>query len=141
MVGSREDAEKYSMNDPAVVFVPKGLTHNAWIVTKMTDPKHPLMIICVSLANNYSLESDAVKYHPYPPAFNSRLIGAPQLSKGKYAEYVNRLLLPQDIYISFQLGCVCTPNLIQDVGHATPPGLGHGVPALAYRPARYAELG
>jgi len=141
-LGAGEDAEKYIMRDPTVVFVPKGLPHNPWIVTKVNDPKHPIMITCVSLTSNYSLAPEAVKYYPYPPAFNPYLIGAPQPGKGKYTEYVNRLLLSQDIYISFLLGRVCTPNLMFDhnVYHAPlwaefflvyAGGTGVGVPTLA----------
>jgi hypothetical protein len=74
--------------------------------------------------------------------FSSDLIGAPQPGKGKYAQYVNRLTLSQDIYISFLLGRVCTPNLMFDDKVCRAPlwaefflvyagGTGVGVPTLA----------
>ena len=40
-LGHGEDAEKFVMSDPAAVYVPKGLAHNPWIVTKVNDPNHP----------------------------------------------------------------------------------------------------
>ena len=113
-LGHGEDAEKFVMKDPTAVFVPKGVAHNPWIVTKVTDPDHPIMITCVSLTNKYSLAADAVTNYPYPPAFNPDLIGVPQPGKGTHAKYVNRLTLSQDIYISLLIGRVCTPNLMFD---------------------------
>jgi mannose-6-phosphate isomerase-like protein (cupin superfamily) len=144
-LGKGEDAEKFVMKDPTAVYVPKGLAHNPWIVTKVNDPKLPIMITCVSLTNKYSLAPDAVTNYPYPPAFNPDLIGVPQPGRGKYAQYVNRLTLSQDIYIAFLLGRVCTPNLMFDDKVCRAPlwtefflayagGTGVGVPTLAEVP-------
>ena len=47
----------------------------------MNDPKHPIMITCVSLTNKYSVGGAATNY-PYPPAFDPDLIGVPQSGKG-----------------------------------------------------------
>lgn len=141
-LGHGKDAEKFVMKDPTAVYVPKGLAHNPWIVTKVNHPDRPIMITCVSLTDKYSLAADAVKNYPYPPAFNSDLIGVPQPGKGKYAKYVNRLTLSQDIYISLLMGRVCTPNLMFDDKVFRAPlwtefffayagGAGVGVPTLA----------
>jgi len=144
-LGHGEDAEKFVMKDPTAVYVPKGLAHNPWIITKVNDPNRPIMITSVSLTNKYSLAPGAVTNYPYAPAFNPDLIGAPQPGKGKYAQYVNRLTLSQDIYISFLLGRVCTPNLMFDDKVCRAPlwtefffayagGTGVGVPTLAELP-------
>jgi mannose-6-phosphate isomerase-like protein (cupin superfamily) len=141
-LGHGEDAQKFVMKDPTAVYVPKGLAHNPWIVTKVTDAKHPIMITTVALTKNYSLEPDAVTNYPHPPAFSPDLIGAPQPGNGKYAHLVNRLTLSQDIYISFLIGRVCTPNLMFDDRVCRAPlwaefflvyagGTGVGVPTLA----------
>jgi mannose-6-phosphate isomerase-like protein (cupin superfamily) len=111
-LGHGDDAEKFIMKDPTAVYVPKGLAHNPWIVTKVNDPKRPIMITTVALTGSYSLAPGAVANYPYPPKFSADLIGAPQPGKGKYAQYVNRITLSQDIYISFLIGRVCTPNLM-----------------------------
>ena len=71
--------------------------------------------------------------------------------KGKYAQYVNRLTLSQDIYISFLLGRVCTPNLMFDDQVCRAPlwtefflayagGTGVGVPTLAEVPKNDSNL-
>jgi hypothetical protein len=141
-LGHGEDAQKFVMKDPTAVYVPKGLAHNPWIVTKVTDAKHPIMITTVALTKNYSLGPDAVTNYPYPPAFSPDLIGALQPGNGKYAHLVNRLTLSQDIYISFLAGRVCTPNLMFDDKVCRAPlwaefflvyagGTGVGVPTLA----------
>jgi hypothetical protein len=141
-LGHGEDAEKFVMKDPTAVYVPKGLAHNPWIVTKVNDPKHPIMITTVALTANYSLESKAVTNYPYPPKFNADLIGVAQPGKGKYSQYVNRLTLSQDIYISFLMGRVSTPNLMFDDQVCRAPlwaefflcyagGAGVGTPTLA----------
>ena len=141
-LGSGENAEKFIMKDPTAVYVPKGLAHNPWIVTKVNDPKHPIMVTTVALTKNYSLADDAVTNSPYPPMFSPDLTGAPQPGKGKYAEYVNRLTLSRDIYISFLMGRVCVPSLMFDDKVYRAPlwaeffliyagGAGIGVPTLA----------
>jgi hypothetical protein len=94
--------------------VPKGLAHNPWIVTKVNDPNRPIMITTVALTKNYSLAPGAVTNYPYPTRFSADLIGAPQPGKGKYAQYINRITLSQDIHLSFLTGRVCTPNLMFD---------------------------
>lgn len=141
-LGTGQEAEKFVMIDPTAVYVPRGVPHNPWIVTRVNDPRRPIMVICVSLTNNYRLRGEGIKYYPYPAAFNPDLIGVPQPGSGKYAPYVNRLTLSQDIYISFLMGRVCTPNLMFDDKVCRAPlwtefflvyagGTGVGVPTLA----------
>jgi hypothetical protein len=113
-LGHGDDAEKFIMKDPTAVYVPKGLAHNPWIVTKVNDPNRPIMITTVALTKNYSLAPGAVTNYPYPTRFSADLIGAPQPGKGKYAQYINRITLSQDIHLSFLTGRVCTPNLMFD---------------------------
>jgi hypothetical protein len=139
-LGAGSEAEKFVMKDPTAVYVPKGVAHNPWIVTKINDPRFPIMITTVSMTPKYA--TAPTNTYPYPPAFNVDLIGAAQPGKGKYAKYVNRLTLSQDIYISFLLGRVCTPNLMFDSCVCQAPlwaefffayagGTGVGVPTLA----------
>ena len=79
--------------------------------------------------------------YPYPPMFSPDLIGAPQPGKGQYAEYVNRLTLSRDIFISFLTGRVCVPSLMFDEKVCRAPvwaefflvyagGCGIGVPTI-----------
>jgi hypothetical protein len=141
-LGHGDDAEKFVMKDPTAVYVPKGLAHNPWIVTKVNDPKKPIMITIVALTGKYSLAPDAVTNYPYPPRFSADLIGVPQPGKGKYAQYVNRITLSQDIHLTFLTGRVCTPNLMfnENVCHAPlwselflvyAGGAGIGTPTIA----------
>lgn len=141
-LGHGADAEKYIIKHPTAVYVPKGLAHNPWVITKVNNPEHPIMITTVALTNKYSLEPDAVTNYPYPPMFSADHIGVPQPGNGKYAQYVNELMLSRDIYIQMLVGRVCTPNLMFDhtVCHAPlwaefflvyAGGDGVGVPTLA----------
>lgn len=140
-LGSGEDAEKYIMKDPTAVYVPKGLAHNPWIVTKVNDAKHPIMVTKVAFTTTYSVEGDAVTEYPYPPMFSPDLIGAAQPGKGQYAQYVNRITLSRDIFISFLTGRVCVPSLMFDEKVCRAPvwaefflvyggGCGIGVPTI-----------
>ncbi len=140
-LGHGDDAEKFVMKDPTAVYIPKGLAHNPWIVTKISDAKLPIMITTVALTTSYSWAPEAVTNYPYPPKFSADLIGVPQPGKGKYDQYVNRLTLSQDIYITQLLGRVCTPNLLFDDKVCRAPlwaelffvyagGTGVGVPSL-----------
>lgn len=141
-LGSGAEAEKFVMRDPTAVYVPKGLAHNPWIVTTVNDPRRPIMITSVALTAGYSPEPGAVTSYPYPPAFSPDLVGVPQPGPGRYASYVNRLTLSQDIYISFLMGRVCVPSLMFDDKVCRAPlwaeffliyagGTGIGVPTLA----------
>jgi hypothetical protein len=141
-LGSGKEAEKFVMRDPTAVYVPKATPHNPWIVTKVDDPKHPIMVTSVALTKQYSLAPGAATEYPYPPAFSADLIGVPQPGAGKYAPLVNRLTLSQDIYISFLMGRVCVPSLMFDDKVCRAPlwaeffliyagGTGIGVPTLA----------
>jgi mannose-6-phosphate isomerase-like protein (cupin superfamily) len=141
-LGHGQDAEKFVMKDPTAVYVPKGLAHNPWIVTKVNDPKRPIMITTVALTSTYSLAPEAVTDYPCPPAFSPDLMGVAQPGKGRYAQYVNRLTLSRDIYISFLMGRVCVPSLMFDEKVCRAPlwaeffliyagGTGIGVPTLA----------
>jgi hypothetical protein len=140
-LGSGADAEKFVMRDPTAVFVPKGLAHNPWIVTRVNNPTQPIMVTSVAFTRNYSLADGAATDHPYPPMFSPDLIGARQPGKGRYAGYVNRLTLSRDIFISFLTGRVCVPSLMFDQNVYRAPiwaefflvyagGCGIGVPTI-----------
>ena len=145
-LGHGEDAQKFIMKDPTAVFVPKGLAHNPWIITKINDPSRPIMVTVVALTSRYSLGPEAVTNYPYPPDFSMEKIGVPQPGKGKYTEFVNRITLSQDIFISQLMGRVCVPSLMFDDKVCRAPiwaefflvyagGTGVGVPTLG-DPAR-----
>ncbi len=78
------------------------------------------------------------------------MIGKPQVGKGKYAKYANRLLLSQTILIPNLRGRVCVPNLMFDDKVYRGPcwvemflvyagGQGVGVPNLEFSPPRTAS--
>lgn len=113
-LGSGEDAGKYIMKDPTAVLVPKGLAHNPWIVTRVADARHPIMVMSVAFTKNYSVAEGEATDYPYPPMFSPDLIGPKQPGKGRYADHVNRLTLSRDIFISFLTGPVCVPSLMFD---------------------------
>ncbi|HEX7474580.1 MAG TPA: hypothetical protein VF318_01340 [Dehalococcoidales bacterium] len=113
-LGHGADAQKFIINEPTAKWVPRGVAHNPWIVNKVNDPKHPIMVTVIALTPKYTLEPGATTNFPLPPAFSMDLIGKPQPSKGKYTELVNRLLLSQTIVLPQLRGRVCVPNLMFD---------------------------
>ncbi len=152
-LGHGEDAQKFIIDVPTAVWVPKGLAHNPWIVTKITDPKHPIMITNIAMTNKYTLAPEATINYPYPPMFTMDKVGsrAQQPGKGKYTELVNRITLSQQMYIAFLQGRVCTPCLMFDHRVYRAPiwaefffvyggGVGIGSPTLADVP-RHDHMG
>lgn len=146
-LGHGEDAQKFIIKDPTAVWVPKGLAHNPWIVTKIHDPRHPILITVIALTRKYTLAPEATTNYPYPPMFSVEKIGVPQPGNGKYREFVNRITLSQDIMITLLLGRVCTPNLMFDDKVYRAPiwaefflvyagGTGVGVPTIADLPRK-----
>jgi hypothetical protein len=141
-LGQGEDAQKFTMTDPTAVYVPKGLAHNPWIVTKVDDPGHPVMITTVALTKEYGSRPETTTNLPYPPAFSADMIGRTQPGNGRYDHLVNRLTLSTDISLSQLAGRVCVPPLVFDDKICRAPvwaefqlvyagGTGVGVPTMA----------
>ncbi len=113
-MGHGVNAQKFIITEPTAAWVPRRVAHNPWFVTKVNDPKHPVMIVVLAMTHSYTLEKGATTTYSLPPGFSWDNIGKPAGSKGKYTEYVNRLLLSQTILIPSLRGRVCTPNLMFD---------------------------
>jgi len=147
-LGHGADAQKWVFDEPMAAWVPRGVAHNPWVVTKVKDPKHPIMCVVVALTPTYTNpDPGATTQYPLPPAFSMDMVGKPQPSKGKYTELVNRLLLSQTILIPQLRGRVCVPNLMFDDKVYRAPcwvelflvyagGQGVGVPCLENQPQR-----
>ena len=151
-MGHGKDAEKFVIDEPTAFWVPKNVAHNPWIVTKVKDPKHPVMSTVIAFAPTYTLESGVTDNYPLPPSFSKEMIGKPLPGKGKYTKYANRLLLSQTILIPNLRGRVCVPNLMFDdkVFHAPcwvemflvyAGGQGVGVPNLEFSPPHNGKPG
>jgi len=151
-LGHGADAQKWVFSDPTAAWVPRGVAHNPWIITKVNNPKYPIMCVVVALTPKYTLEAGATTNYPLPPSFSTENIGKPQPSKGKYTELVNRLLLSQTILIPYLRGRVCVPNLMFDDKVYNAPcwvelflvyagGQGVGVPNLEFSPPRDGKPG
>ena len=114
-IGDGKDAQKFNFDVPTACWVPRNVAHNPWIITKVNDPKHPIMCVVIALNPTY-IEPDpgATTHYPLPPTFSMENIGKPQPTNGKYNQYINRLLLSQTILIPNLRGRVCVPNLMFD---------------------------
>ena len=150
-IGDGKDAEKYVFTEPTACWCPKNIAHNPWVITKVNDPKHPVMCVVLAMTPKYSEPGDAndkstVPY-PLPKDFSMDMTGKPQTGKGKFAKYINRLLLSQTILIPELRGRVCVPNLMFDNYVQQAPvwiefflvyagGQGVGVPTLEYHAPR-----
>jgi hypothetical protein len=146
-LGTGADAQKFVFSDPTAAWVPRGMPHNPWVITKVSDPKHPIMVVVVALTPKYTLEPGATTNYDLPPTFSMDNLAKPVPSKGKYTEYVNRLLLSRTILIPQLRGRVCVPNLMFDNYVYQAPiwvelflvyagGQGVGVPTLEVVPTR-----
>ena len=58
-LGHGGDAQKFVFNEPTAAWVPRGVAHNPWIITKVNNPKHPVMCVVVALTPKYTLEPGA----------------------------------------------------------------------------------
>lgn len=141
-LGDGDDAQKFIVNEPTAKWVPKGVAHNPWIVTKVYDPQKPIIIMVIALTHSYDLAPEETKNYPRPPAFSMDKLGVEQPGKGKYTDLVQKLPLSQTIYIPSLLGKAATPNLMFDdlcyrapvwveLFHVYAGGSGPGVPSMA----------
>jgi mannose-6-phosphate isomerase-like protein (cupin superfamily) len=146
-LGHGEDAQKFIVNEPTAKWVPREVAHNPWIVTKVDDPKYPVIIMVVALTPKYTLEPGATTNYPYPPAFSMDKLGQEQPGKGLYTEYVNKMPLSQTIIIPTLRGRCSVPNLMFDdnvykapvwveIFHVYAGGQGVGTPTIEVIPAR-----
>ena len=140
-LGDGEDAQKYIAREPTAKWVPRGVAHNPWIVTKVNNPKYPIIIMVIALTHTYSTDASITKDFPHPPAFSMDKLGQEQPGKGKYTKYFNKMNLSQTILIPQLVGRVATPNLMFDdsvyrapvwveIFHVYAGGCGAGVPTL-----------
>jgi hypothetical protein len=151
-LGAGKDAQKFNFDEPMACWVPKGVAHNPWVITKVNDPKHPVMCVVVALIPSYKdPDPGATTQYPLPPSFSLEDVGKPNPTKGKYNQYVNRMMLSQTILISQLRGRVCTPNLMFDDKSYRAPcwvelflvyagGQGVGVPCLENQPQRDGKI-
>ena len=138
-LGTGDEAEKCIIREPNATWVPRGVPHNPWIVTKVNNPKYPIIIMVIAFVHTY--ENTARKSYPLPPAFSMDKLGIEQHGKGKYTKLFNKMNLSQTILIPQLVGRVCTPNLMFDdtvykapvwveIFHVYAGGCGAGVPSL-----------
>jgi hypothetical protein len=150
-LGDGENAQKYIAKEPTAKWVPRGVAHNPWIVTKVDDPKYPIIIMVIALTHTYNTTDEVTKNYPPPPAFSMDKLGIEQPGKGKYTKYFNRMLLSQTIMIPQLRGRVCVPNLMFDdttyrapvwveIFHVYAGGQGVGVPCLQMSPTRDGKM-
>ena len=142
-LGHGEDAQKFVMKDPTAVYVPKGLAHNPWIVTKVTDAKHPIMITTVALTKNYSLEPRRGHELSVPPdVLPGPHRGAAARERANTPTWSTDSPCRRTSTSPSFIGRVCTPNLMFDDKVCRAPlwaefflvyagGTGVGVPTLA----------
>jgi hypothetical protein len=139
-LGHGADAQKFIFKEQTAAWVPRGVAHNPWIVTKVKDPKKPIIIMVIALTHTY--ENTPLKTYPLPEAFavENAAKTSPAM-KGKYTKYVNKLCLSQTINIPQLRGKASVPNLMFDdyvyrapvwveIFHVFAGGSGPGVPTL-----------
>jgi hypothetical protein len=140
-LGHGEDAEKYIAREPTAKWVPRGVAHNPWIVTKVDNPKYPIIIMVIALTPRYSIAEAVTKTYPHPPAFSMDKLGQEQPGKGLFTKYFSRMLPSQTIIIPQLRGRVSVPNLMFDdtnyrapvwveIFHVFAGGCGVGVPTI-----------
>jgi mannose-6-phosphate isomerase-like protein (cupin superfamily) len=150
-LGDGENAEKYIAREPTAKWVPRGVAHNPWIVTKVDNPKYPIIIQVIALTHTYSIDANITKDFALPPAFSMDKIGQEQPGKGLYTKYFNRMLPSQTIVIPHLRGRVSVPNLMFDdtvyrapvwveIFHVFAGGSGVGIPTLEPQPIRDGTL-
>jgi hypothetical protein len=147
-LGEGENAQKFIIKDPTAKWVPKDLAHNPWIVTKVDDPKYPIIIMVIALSPRYNVKQNNWRDLPHPPAFSMDKLGVPQPGKGLYTKNVKKMPLAQDRIFPWQRGRVAVPTIMFDyncipnipvwveIFHVYAAGTGIGVPSLEGNPAR-----
>ena len=141
-LGEGKDAQKFIIKEPTAKWVPKDLAHNPWIVTRVDNPKYPIIIMVVALSPRYNVQNNDWRNLPYPPAFSIDKLGVEQPGKGLYTNYVKKIPFSSDRIFPWLRTRVATPTLMFDKNvipnvpvwvewfHVYAGGCGVGVPTL-----------
>jgi hypothetical protein len=141
-LGEGQDAQKFIIKEPTAKWVPKDLAHNPWIVTRVDNPKYPIIIMVIALSSRYNVKHNDWRNLPHPPSFSIDKLGVEQPGKGLYTGYVKKIPFSSDRIFPWLRTRVATPtlmfdkNVIPDVPiwvewfHVYAGGCGVGVPAL-----------
>ena len=113
-LGEGKDAQKFIIKEPTAKWVPKDLAHNPWIVTKVDDPRYPIIIMVIALSPRYSVQSSSRRDLPHPPAFSMDKLGVEQPGQGKYSRCVKKMPLSRDLIFPWHRGRVAVPTLMFD---------------------------
>ncbi len=141
-LGEGENAQKFIIKEPTAKWVPKDLAHNPWIVTRVDNPKYPIIIMVIALSPRYNVQQNDWRNLPHPPAFSMDKLGVEQPGKGLYTNNVKKISFSTDRIFPWLRTRVTMPTLmfdktiIPDVPiwvewfHVYAGGCGIGVPAL-----------
>ena len=141
-LGEGNDAQKFIIKEPTAKWVPKDLAHNPWIVTRVDNPKYPIIIMVIALSPRYNVQQNDWRNLPHPPAFSMDKLGIEQPGKGLYTKNVKRLPFAPDRIFPWLRTRVATPTLMFDKTcipnvpiwvewfHVFAGGSGVGIPAL-----------
>jgi hypothetical protein len=147
-LGEGKDAQKFIIKEPTAKWVPKNLAHNPWIVTRVDNPKYPIIIMVIALTSSYTPQKNDWSNFPYPPAFSMDKLGIEQPGKGLYTKNVKKISFAKDRIMPFLRTRVVQPtlmfdkNIIPDVPvwvewfHVYAGGCGIGTPALDITPIK-----
>ena len=147
-LGEGKDAQKFIIKEPTAKWVPKDLAHNPWIVTRVDNPKYPIIIMVIALSPRYNVQQNDWRNLPHPPAFSMDKLGMEQPGKGLYTDYVKKISFSTDRIFPWLRTRVTMPTLmfdktiIPDVPiwvewfHVYAGGCGIGVPALDIPPRK-----
>ena len=71
-LGHGEDAQKYMIRSRLRKWVPKGVAHNPWIVTKVDNPKYPMIMMVIAFTHTYSTDAQTLQRLPSSSSFCNR---------------------------------------------------------------------
>ena len=141
-LGEGNDAQKFIIKEPTAKWVPKDLAHNPWIVTRVDNPKYPIIIMVIALSPRYNVQQNDWRNLPHPPAFSMDKLGIEQPGKGLYTDNVKKISFSTDRIFPWLRTRVTMPTLMFDKTiipnvpiwvewfHVYAGGCGIGVPAL-----------
>jgi len=141
-LGEGDDAQKFIAKTPTAEWVPRNVAHNPHYFTKVASRDRPIIEMAIAMTPTYSLDPDASRSLPLPPAFSFEKVGQEQKGKGLYTQYVNEIKFATDRLFPFQRGMVAVPTLMFDkniypeanlwveIFHVYAAGSGIGLPGL-----------
>jgi hypothetical protein len=147
-LGEGKDAQKFIIKEPTAKWVPKDLAHNPWIVTRVDNPKYPIIIMVIALSPRYNVQQNDWRNLPHPPSFSMDKLGIEQPGRGLYTNNVKKISFAKDRIMPFLRTRVVQPtlmfdkNIIPDVPiwvewfHVYAGGCGIGTPALDISPIK-----